>query len=559
MLVPELSGSAWTEVQALVEAGVEMLRDADSACVGDILVVAHGDRDAELTYRRHDLRRWGAESVTVGPRAGASVDESGDICGSVLMAWWWISRAGLDVDVRSLVVGDGPDNFDPGIVDSSERMTLDAIRAHEGLVVVLADGPAALAPKAPIPLEQNAVALDRQLAAFVDGEGEFPRVAPAEALAYGWYSQTVWQILAAATGRRNASCAVHDAPFGVGYHLASWSTTAAHDAVESKALGVTIPKDSDDHGPTPIVLVGPTGTGKSELALDLAQELDGQIVNLDAMQLYKGMDIGTAKVPLSQRRGIAHHMFDVLDVTETASVADYQRDARAVVETLREEGKTPIIVGGSMMYYQSLLDEWNFPETDPEIRAKYEARLEAIGVHALHAELSVKDPDAAETILPTDPRRTVRALEVIELTGKPFAASRPTIGRPRWDAVILALDVETEELDARLEQRTAAMFEQGLVDEVRHLVSIGLNDGVTARRAIGYAQVLDMLADAGDAEPTKAALDEAVYRTFVGTRRYVRRQRSWFRRDDRITWLDANARANKTLLNQARRIVGERS
>ncbi|MFC6012645.1 tRNA (adenosine(37)-N6)-dimethylallyltransferase MiaA [Nocardia lasii] len=283
--------------------------------------------------------------------------------------------------------------------------------------------------------------------------------------------------------------------------------------------------------PRPIAVVGPTATGKSDLALDLAAELDGEIVNIDAMQLYRGMDLGTAKLPPAQRRGIAHHLLDVLDVTETATVAAYQSAALAIVEDILARGRTPVIVGGSMMYVQALLDEWDFPATDPEVRARWEAVLAEQGVRALHLALRDADPVAADTILPTDGRRMVRALEVVELTGRPFAASAPTIGTPRWNTRIIGVDRETAALDARIEARTALMFDTGLVEEVRGLLEHGLREGQTARRAIGYAQVLAYLDDEYD-------LAHARERTLIGTRRYVRRQRSWFRRDPRVSWVD---------------------
>lgn len=285
----------------------------------------------------------------------------------------------------------------------------------------------------------------------------------------------------------------------------------------------------------PLAIIGPTGTGKSALALDVAERLGGEIgaeiVNADAMQLYRGMDIGTAKLPVAQRRGVPHHQLDVLDVTETASVARYQADAARDVEAIAARGALPIIVGGSMMYVQALLDDWAFPTTDPAVRAKWEQRLAEVGVAALHAELAGVDPDAAASILPTDGRRIVRALEVGELTGRPFAASAPTIGTPRWDTAIIGLDWETAVLDERLAVRTETMFTEGLVDEVTGLLRCGLRDGVTASRALGYAQVLTDLDTGGDGS---AALEP----TFIGTRRYVRRQRSWFRRDHRVRWLD---------------------
>ncbi|ORB75932.1 tRNA (adenosine(37)-N6)-dimethylallyltransferase MiaA [Mycobacterium scrofulaceum] len=285
----------------------------------------------------------------------------------------------------------------------------------------------------------------------------------------------------------------------------------------------------------PLAIIGPTGTGKSQLALDFAERLGAEIVNADAMQLYRGMDIGTAKLPVDQRRGIPHHQLDVLDVTESATVARYQQAAAADVEAIAARGAVPVIVGGSMLYIQSLLDDWSFPATDPAVRARWEQRLAEVGVGGLHAELARRDPAAAATILPTDARRTVRALEVVELTGQPFAASAPRIGHPRWDTAIVGLDCETPVLDQRLARRTDAMFDQGLVGEVSALLDEGLRDGVTASRALGYAQVIEALDAGGGAE----RLREAREQTYVGTRRYVRRQRSWFRRDHRVHWLDS--------------------
>ena len=287
----------------------------------------------------------------------------------------------------------------------------------------------------------------------------------------------------------------------------------------------------------PVAIIGPTGTGKSDLALDVAEKLGGEIVNADAMQQYRGMDVGTAKLAPAQRRGIPHHQLDVLDVTETATVARYQQAAVADVESIAARGAVPVIVGGSMMYVQALLDDWEFPATDPQVRARWELRLAEIGVAALHSELALRDPAAAQNILATDGRRIVRALEVVELTGRPFAASAPRIGAPRWDTAIIGLDWGTEVLDERLAARTDAMFGNGLVGEVRDLLDCGLRGGVTAARALGYAQVIDAL----DAGGTDEQLAEARELTFIGTRRYVRRQRSWFRRDHRIRWLDGSA------------------
>jgi tRNA dimethylallyltransferase len=287
----------------------------------------------------------------------------------------------------------------------------------------------------------------------------------------------------------------------------------------------------------PIAIIGPTGTGKSALALAVAESVGGEIVNADAMQLYRGMDIGTAKLPVAQRRGIPHHQLDVLDVTETATVARYQQAAATDIEAIAGRRAVPIVVGGSMMYIQSLLDEWAFPATDPAVRAKWERRLAEVGAGALHKELAGVDADAASSVLPTDGRRIVRALEVVELTGQPFAASAPKIGAPRWDTAIVGLDWDTTVLDGRLAQRTDKMFADGLVDEVRTLLGRGLRDGVTASRALGYAQVIADLDAGGDGSGAREP-------TFIGTRRYVRRQRSWFRRDHRIVWLDGAASNN---------------
>ncbi|GFK19089.1 tRNA (adenosine(37)-N6)-dimethylallyltransferase MiaA [Corynebacterium glutamicum] len=285
---------------------------------------------------------------------------------------------------------------------------------------------------------------------------------------------------------------------------------------------------------TPIAVVGPTASGKSALGIALAHKLDGEVVNVDSMQLYKGMDIGTAKLTVEEREGIAHHQLDVWDVTETASVARFQSDAVADVEDIMSRGKTPILVGGSMLYVQSLVDDWQFPPTDSAVRARFEARLADIGVEALHAELTQLDPEAAGVIENNDPRRTVRALEVIELTGQPFQASQPPKDAPpRWGTRIIGLKTTPEWLNPRIEQRTAMMFEQGFVAEVEHLVQQGLIADSTAGRAIGYSQVLAAMAG-------EMTWEDAFERTVTGTRRYVRRQRSWFNRDHRVSWVDAS-------------------
>lgn len=282
----------------------------------------------------------------------------------------------------------------------------------------------------------------------------------------------------------------------------------------------------------PVAVVGPTATGKSDVGVWLARQLGGEVINADAMQLYRGMDIGTAKLTPAQREGVPHHQLDVLDVTETASVAAYQRHARRTIEELLAAGTTPVIVGGSGLYVQALLDDLEFPGTDPDIRARFEAELAAVGGPALHARLAQLDPAAAAAILPGNERRIVRALEVIELTGRPFSATLPKPGPARYGTVLIGLDRDIAELDDRVDRRVELMFAAGLVDEVRALLDLGLREGRTASRALGYQQVIAAL-------DTDHDFALAATETATATRRFVRRQRSWFRRDKRITWLDA--------------------
>ena len=279
-----------------------------------------------------------------------------------------------------------------------------------------------------------------------------------------------------------------------------------------------------------VAVVGATAAGKSELALELAIRLGGEIVNTDAMQLYRGMDIGTAKLPPGDRRGIVHHLLDVLDVGEPATVAEFQSWAREVIDDCLRRGVTPVLVGGSALYVRAVLDEFSFPGTDPDVRARWERALAAVGAEALHAELASRDPAAAERILPSNGRRIVRALEVIEITGQPFAASLPS---PRYHypgACQVGVDIDRPTLDARIAARVDAMWQEGLVDEVRELVVQGLREGRTANRALGYQQVLAFLAGS-------ITEDEAREQTVTGTRRFARRQDSWFRKDPRITWV----------------------
>ncbi|WP_211772231.1 tRNA (adenosine(37)-N6)-dimethylallyltransferase MiaA [Kutzneria sp. CA-103260] len=280
-----------------------------------------------------------------------------------------------------------------------------------------------------------------------------------------------------------------------------------------------------------IAVVGPTAAGKSDLGVELARRFGGEVINADAMQLYRGMDIGTAKLSVPERRGVPHHQLDVLDVTETASVAAYQRQTRELMERLIAAGVVPVLVGGSGLYVQAVLDELEFPGTDPVIRSRLEEELAALGPEPLHARLATLDPIAATAILPSNGRRVVRALEVIELTGRPFSATMPKRGEARYGTVQIGVDRDVADLDARVDLRVQLMFEAGLVDEVRALEALGLRDGLTASRALGYQQVLAHLDGVHDVETAAAETARA-------TRRFVRRQRSWFRRDQRITWFD---------------------
>nr|WP_307792876.1 tRNA (adenosine(37)-N6)-dimethylallyltransferase MiaA [Glycomyces sp. NEAU-S30] len=279
-----------------------------------------------------------------------------------------------------------------------------------------------------------------------------------------------------------------------------------------------------------IAVVGPTAAGKTALSVALAETMDGEVVNADSMQLYRGMDIGTAKITESEKRGIPHHVFDVLDVTEPADVASYQHLAREAIADIRSRGKRPVLVGGSGLYVQAALDEMDFPGTDPEIRARLEADLEREGSTALWERLKVLDAAAAQAILPSNGRRVVRALEVVELTGS-FTASLPE-PKAHIEAVRIGVDLDTPVLDERIERRVQTMWDAGLLAEVRELESQGLRDGRTASRALGYQQVLAHFAGEYDEA-------EAFRLTVQGTRRFVRRQRSWFKRDGRIEWFDA--------------------
>ena len=289
-----------------------------------------------------------------------------------------------------------------------------------------------------------------------------------------------------------------------------------------------------------VAVVGPTAAGKSDLAVELALRLGGEIVNADSMQLYRGMDVGTAKLGQAERRGVPHHLLDIWDVTETASVADYQRMARETIADVHGRGRVPLLVGGSGLYIRAVIDDLDFPGTDPELRARLEAALASEGPAVLHARLASLDPVAAASILPSNGRRLVRALEVIEMTGRPFSASMPSYDDAKEYATQLGLTVPRPELDERIALRVERMWSAGLVEEVRRLESLGLREGRTASRALGYSQVLSFLSGEWSEEHAREE-------TVRLTRRFARRQESWFRRDPRVRWIDYRATAGQAL------------
>ncbi|TMU90659.1 tRNA (adenosine(37)-N6)-dimethylallyltransferase MiaA [Streptomyces sp. DASNCL29] len=301
------------------------------------------------------------------------------------------------------------------------------------------------------------------------------------------------------------------------------------------------------HPPRVIAVVGPTAAGKSDLGVALARHLDGEVVNADSMQLYRGMDIGTAKLTEDERQGVPHRLLDIWDVTQTASVAEYQRLARAEMDRLLAEGRTPVLVGGSGLYIRGAIDALEFPGTDPAVRARLEAELEERGSGVLHARLADADPEAARAILPSNGRRVVRALEVIEITGRPFTANLPG-HEAVYDTLQIGVDVERPELDERIALRVDRMWDAGLVEEVRRLEDAGLRSGRTASRALGYQQVLAALA--GECGEVEARAE-----TVRATKRFARRQDSWFRRDPRVHWLSGAADHRRELLASALALV----
>ena len=282
---------------------------------------------------------------------------------------------------------------------------------------------------------------------------------------------------------------------------------------------------------TLIFIVGATATGKSDLAIKVAQKLQGEVVNADSMQLYKGMDVGTAKLSKNERQGIEHHLIDILEVTEDSSAAQYQALARAKIDELLLKKIPTIVVGGTGLYVKSILDDLNFPDTNEEVRARLQRECESIGALALHAKLAKLDPAAAAAIPAQNSRRVIRALEVIELTGRPFTANLPRQGSSRYpDAKQFGLVMDREKLSDVISNRVERMWEKGFVAEVRELLAKGLREGKTARAALGYSQIIRFL----DGELSEIEAQEDTKRA---TRQYSRRQETWFSRDNRITWL----------------------
>ena len=291
-----------------------------------------------------------------------------------------------------------------------------------------------------------------------------------------------------------------------------------------------------------IVICGATATGKSDLAVKLAQEIGAEIINADSMQLYRGMDIGTAKASIEERQGIPHHMMDLLDVTEDANVAWYQENARAVISDIHARGKDAIIVGGTGLYIKAILDELNFPDTDPVVRAELELEFATKGIAPLFERLEKLDPVAALAIDKANSRRVIRALEVIKITGKPFTANLPREESSRYPhAKQFGLVMDRETLSERISVRVERMWEKGLVQEAENLLTAGIMRGTTAQRALGYAQVIAQIEG-------KVSQEEAQEETKRATRQYARRQETWFSRDERITWVSPTQNALERIL-----------
>jgi tRNA dimethylallyltransferase len=291
-----------------------------------------------------------------------------------------------------------------------------------------------------------------------------------------------------------------------------------------------------------IVIRGATATGKSDLAVELAQKIDAEIINADSMQLYKGMDIGTAKITMDERKGVPHHLMDLLEVTEDANVAWYQEKARAAITDIQTRGKNAIVVGGTGLYIKAILDELNFPDTDPVVRAELELEFATKGIAPLFERLEKLDPAAALAIDKANSRRVIRALEVIKITGKPFTANLPREESSRYpNAKQFGLVMDRDALSERISARVDQMWEKGLVQEAEKLVTAGILKGTTAQRALGYAQVIAQIEG-------RVTEEEAREETKRATRQYARRQETWFSRDERITWISPVQNALERIL-----------
>ena len=291
-----------------------------------------------------------------------------------------------------------------------------------------------------------------------------------------------------------------------------------------------------------IVICGATATGKSDLAVALAQQIDAEIINADSMQLYKGMDIGTAKITVQERKAIPHHLLDLLEVTEDANVAWYQQQARNTIAEIHDRGKNAVIVGGTGLYIKAILDELNFPDTDPVVRAELELEFATKGIAPLFERLERLDPAAALAIDKANSRRVIRALEVIKITGKPFTANLPREESSRYpNAQQFGLVMDRDALSAKISTRVDRMWEQGFVGEAEKLIAAGITNGVTAQRALGYAQVIAQIEG-------KVSEEEAKEETKRATRQYARRQETWFSRDERITWISPAQNALERIL-----------
>ena len=285
---------------------------------------------------------------------------------------------------------------------------------------------------------------------------------------------------------------------------------------------------------TALAIVGPTASGKTKLGIECARELSGEIIGTDSMQVYQGLSIGTAKPSLNELDGVVHHMLDVWPLSHASDVAEFQEVARKQITEVFDSGHVPIVVGGSVLYVNAVLDEFDFPGTDPEVRSRYQSRLDEVGPGKLHEMLATRDPAAAQSIHPTNGRRIVRALEVIELTGAPYVATLPSTPKEHIATCRVGLEIDRSILDRRIADRVDHMFAHGLVEEVEQALSNGLRESVTARKAIGYSQIIQVL-------DGNSSIEQARIDIIAATRKFARRQQRWFRQDPRITWLPWNA------------------